>query len=158
FVHPLSTSVEMLFGKFPNHPEIHDDQIREIDMNNLKELDNYLAVLPDSYFDKVGLDYWSSLRQLNWRVSPSPVRILTQLLSDPMIIWTWNRTKIKDELEKQNLTDIAHVYEEYYLNGWELFKSNITSTKYFQKCLLTGSNLIEMCYNWYSNHTLNTSK
>jgi hypothetical protein len=158
FVHPLSTSVEMLFGEFPDHPQLPDDQIREIDMNNLLDLEPYLAVLPDSYFDKVGLDYWSSLRQLNWRVSPSPVRILTQLLSDPMNVWTWNRTKIKIELEAFNLNDLVNIYEEYYLNGWELFKSNITSTKYFQRCLLTGSNLIEMCYNWYLNRISNNSK
>lgn len=158
FVHPLETSVEMLFGEFPDHPQLLDDYIREIDMNNLQDLEAYLAVLPDSYFDKVGLDYWASLRQLNWRVSPSPTRILTQLLSEPMIVWTWNRTKLKNELEIQGLNDLANTYEEYYLNGWELFKSNLTNTEYFQKCLLTGSNLIEMCYNWYRHRISNNSK
>lgn len=155
FVHSLSTSVKMLFGEFPQYPEISDADVKEIDLNNLALLKPYLDILPDSWLDKVGMDYWSSLRQLNWKVSPSPVRILTQLLPDPMIIWTWNRTKVKQELENLQLNDIANMYENFYLNGWELFKSNISSTEYYQKCLLSGSDLVELCYNWYSEHSKN---
>ncbi len=158
FVHPLETSVKMLFGEFPEHTEISQDKIKQIDLENLASLKSYLDLLPDSYLDKVGLDYWSTLRQLSWRVSPSPTRILTQLLPEPLIIWTWNRSKILKELRKHNLTYIANLYSEYYIGGWELFKSQFSNINDFQNCLRKGSNLLEQCYNWYIKYTTNNRK
>lgn len=158
FVHPLETSVKMLCGEFPKHDKLSDDKIKQIDLDNLADLKSYLNLLPDSYLDKVGLDYWSTLRQLSWRVGPSPVRILTHLLPEPLTIWTWNRSKIEDELRKHNLPYIANLYSEYYIHGWELFQSQFSNATLFQKCLRKGSNLLEQCYNWYLKYATNNRK
>ncbi|OLS19497.1 MAG: hypothetical protein HeimC2_41040 [Candidatus Heimdallarchaeota archaeon LC_2] len=158
FVHPLVDSIKMLFGEFPSYDHVASENIKEIDINNLAELKPYLDMLPESWIDKVGMDYWSSLRRLTWKVSPTPVRILSQLLPNPLNIWTWNRSKIKQELENQNLNNIANMYESYYMNGWKLFESNITSTEYFQNCLLTGSKVLELSYDWYIQNITNNRK
>ncbi|MFW9903751.1 MAG: hypothetical protein ACFFFH_05420 [Candidatus Thorarchaeota archaeon] len=122
YVPPRKQDVRIIYGdpNFPNNPE--SSKIREIDYNHLIEIKEILENLPMSLIDRSGLDYWVLIRRINWQVSPTPIRLLTQLIEDnPLVIWGWNRTKIITELENQGFEELAYHYKQFYLKGWEAF-------------------------------------
>jgi hypothetical protein len=142
---PRISDVQILFGN-PQQEEIPDtDTIRRQDLENLEELYNYVEPVPRQVFDRAGHDLWYIIRSMTWRVSPSPVRILSQTHDDPIDLWTWNRTKIEKELRNQDYETIADSYTGFYMSGWDLFLSDFKSGSAYRDVVTHGYNLLKQC-------------
>ncbi|MCK4849167.1 MAG: hypothetical protein KAT16_09090, partial [Candidatus Heimdallarchaeota archaeon] len=141
FILPRLTDVNILFGEYQSNDErVSDDKIRAIDKKNLEsEIQPYVNSLPEKVIDRSRMDYWNLVRQFNWRVSPTPVRVLTQVLTDsPYDIWTWNRTMIVDKLREHGFNSLANSYTNYYIIGWKLFLSKFTNFEYYRTLIKNG--------------------
>jgi hypothetical protein len=138
--------VTMLIGECsePAFPTI--EQIRMIDLQNLLSLSDFLNRTPDRVIDRTGLDFWTIIREMTWRVSQSPVRLLTQSADDPLEVWSWNRTKISNELRTHGYDEIADHYRDFYLAGWNLFLSGFTSSNDFRWATASGYYVLQKCY------------
>ena len=143
FVLPWSREqIRPMFGKPQlSEPPIHD-QLRDIDLRNLLEQEEALKSLPMSACDRTGLDAWVLIRRLNWRVSPTPVRLLSQMV-DPSHVWHWNRTRICKELEKHGYTDLSETSRHYYMAGWEMFTTGFNDSKSMWQVLSYAYRVLE---------------
>ena len=142
---PRITDVQILFGN-PEQKEIPDiETIRRYDITNLQGLEEFLKPMPMRAVDRAGLDFWYIIRAMTWRVSPSPVRILTQSHEDPFDLWSWNRTRIEQELKNQNYEQIADSYRGFYMSGWDLFLSDFKSLSAYRSVVTHGYNLLKQC-------------
>ena len=122
YVPPRLSDIRIVYGEplFPITPQ--PSRVREIDYNHLIKIKEILENLPMSLIDRSGLDYWVLIRKINWLVSPTPIRLLTQIIDiPPLEIWSWNRTKIISELENNGFEKLIQNYKEFYLKGWEAF-------------------------------------
>ena len=153
FIFPRADDIVLLYGCYENPNLVPDEFIRELDRKIvLVDLPEYLKSLSEKTFDRSGLDYWIQLRGMNWRVSPTPVRLLTQFLQcSPYEIWTWNRSKIVRKLIDQDLTSLAEAYQNFYLSGWKLFLSNFSETKYYLDLLKHGYSVLSKAQNILKN-------
>ncbi len=138
YVPPRSKDVHMMIGEPLEISFVSKEVIREIDRQHLLELEPFVETLPLSVIDRSSLDYWTFLRRINWRVSPCPVRLLTQISEDPLDIWSWNRTRIIHELNRHGYSDIADYYQAFYQEGWQLFLSQMQNTEIYRNILLNG--------------------
>ena len=109
-----------LYGEVPLKPEEPEESLRARDMDELAGLGPLLARLPEYVIERIDLEYYRVLRMLCWVVSPTPIRVLSQL-TDPKHAWTLNRTKVLRLLESSGLKNIAQPYRLYYLTGWKAF-------------------------------------
>jgi hypothetical protein len=112
--------VKPLYGEVPLKPDESLESLRARDLDMLAGLAPLLARLPEYVIERIDLEYYRVLRMLCWVVSPTPVRVLSQL-TDPKHVWTLNRTKVLRLLESSGLKDIAQPYRGYYLAGWKAF-------------------------------------
>ncbi|PWI49360.1 hypothetical protein CEE45_02160 [Candidatus Heimdallarchaeota archaeon B3_Heim] len=153
FIFPRADDIVLLYGWYENPNLVTDEFIRKLDREwILSDLSEYLKTLSEKTFDRSGLDYWIQLRSMNWRVSPTPVRLLTQFLQcSPYEIWTWNRSKIVRELIDQDLTSLVTSYQNFYLSGWKLFLSNFSETKYYRDLLKHGYSVLSKAQNILKN-------
>ncbi|MFW9966953.1 MAG: hypothetical protein ACFFEA_07350, partial [Candidatus Thorarchaeota archaeon] len=151
FVMPKAEDVQPLIGHPQQEQLPSTETIRRIDLKNLVELEEYLQWLPMAAMDRAGFDFWSLIRQMLWRVSPAPTRLITQIHSDPYEVWNWNRTKICEKLLDMGLDHIESFYREFYMAGWRLFISGFTSLADFRKVVLNGYGLLKGCYEQASN-------
>jgi hypothetical protein len=146
YIPPRAQDVRVLIGKFPQPVLPSTSRIQQIDLQNLLSLDGFLERIPNRVIDRTGLDFWSIIREMTWRVSPSPVRLLTQTSKDPLEVWSWNRTKIVIELLKRGNDDIADNYSGFYSAGWNLFRSGFTSSEDFRAMTTHGYYVLKKCY------------
>ncbi|MHA2362416.1 MAG: hypothetical protein ACXAC7_00560 [Candidatus Hodarchaeales archaeon] len=153
FTPPRNKDVKILFGDLKFNEIFSDDQVRNLDKKHLlTDLNEFLPQLPEKIFDRAGLDFWNLVRRLTWRVSPTPVRLLTQLLDDSAYdIWSWNRTTIKDKLIDQELNSLAEAYQEYYQTGWNLLISNFTETQFYRNLIKHGYDVLSISLNIVKN-------
>ncbi len=139
YIPPRIKDVRIMYGEpcTPFFPEPH--RIREIDYNHLIKIKRTVENIPMSLIDRSGLDYWTLIRKFNWQVSPTPVRLLTQV-SDfvPEEIWSWNRTKITTEIENIGYKQIAAHYKQYYLSGWKAFFAENRDNHAFRQIIYHG--------------------
>jgi len=143
---PRISDVQILFGE-PKQEEFPDiDTIRKQDVTNLIQLEEYIEPIPRQVFDRAGHDFWYIIRSMTWRVSPSPIRILSQTYDNPIDLWSWNRTKIEQELRTQDYSQIADSYRGFYMSGWELFLSEFRSLKAYRDVVTHGYNLLKQCH------------
>ncbi|MHA2251284.1 MAG: hypothetical protein ACXAD7_13055 [Candidatus Kariarchaeaceae archaeon] len=119
--------------------------IREVDHKRLEEEQEFLQKVPFSIMDRSGIDHWTTIRRICWRVSPAPVRLLTQLSDNVSNLWMMNRTQIMGELRTRGLDSIANSYYNYYLDGWKLFFSDFSNTKYYLGCIRNGLDVLRQC-------------
>ena len=122
-------------------------KVRKQDRMALESLEKTLEKIPLDLLDRSDyLEYYAVLRRINYVVSPSPIRLLTQLLitENPYDIWAWNRTIIVKELKKLSLTNLAVVYEQYYTLAWDLFEQDFQNTALFLKLIATGLEVLEL--------------
>ncbi len=145
FIHPRKTGITPIFGKPVLGANPSNDVIKEIDLKNLLDLEEFLRTLPMSMVDRTGLDLWALARRLNWRVSPAPVRILTQSSDDPLSLWEMNRTSISEELEKYGFHLISESYKDYYYEGWISFMEGFTNTQSLRRVISNGFDLLKLC-------------
>jgi hypothetical protein len=144
YISPQVEDIVLLYGWYESPNLLPADVIREFDRSRaLSDLTDYLRILPEKTFDRSNLDYWIQLRSMTWRVSPTPVRLLTQLLDiSPYKVWTWNRSTIVKELINQDLASLAISYQNFYLSGWKLFLSGFSETEYYRKILNHGHSVL----------------
>jgi len=153
YVPPRIQDVSMIIGEFsePVYPSV--DKIRKIDLENLLSLTEFVKKIPGRVVDRTGLDFWAIIREMTWRVSPSPIRLLTQTAENPIDVWSWNRTRTTNELREQGYSKIADHYRDYYLAGWKLFISGFTSSVDFRQTLANGYYVLQNCFQAVENMT-----
>jgi hypothetical protein len=145
YVPPRIQDVTMIIGTFSEPIFPTAERIQRIDLENLLSLEEFVTRTPNRIVDRTGLDFWSIIREMTWRVSPSPVRLLTQTAEEPLEVWSWNRTRITEELETQGYDEIANHYRNFYLAGWNLFLSGFTSSSDFRWATMSGYYVLEKC-------------
>ena len=129
------------------HPKIPStDNLRDLDKNKILNEKSYIDKIPFSVFDRTGLDQWQFIRQLCWRVSPMPVRLLSQVVDNPFYLWNENRTSIVRILRENGYKSIANSYENYYNVGWELFFKNYEDTSLFGDLVRNGYAVLSEIY------------
>ncbi|MFX1533564.1 MAG: hypothetical protein ACFFDI_04950, partial [Promethearchaeota archaeon] len=147
YVPPRFNDIWSLIGE----PEVKQavpsiEKIRQIDLTRLLEDEPFLTMLPRNVFDRVGLDFWVIIRRMNWRVSPAPIRLLTQLINEhPQEVWSWNRTKIVSKLEEKGFSNISHSYTQFYIKGWQLFNTHFTKNSAFREIVINGYRVLRDC-------------
>ncbi len=144
YVPPRLDDIRVLIGKPKQIPLPSIDEIRNLDFTNLLELEPFLKNLPMSVIDRAGLDFWTVIRRMTWRVSPSPVRLLTQKHPSPLEVWSWNRTTIVNELNKQGFGDISDAYTSFYESGWKLFLSDFKDNQVFRELVSYGYDVLRL--------------
>jgi hypothetical protein len=145
YVPPRPQDIRALVGEMPEHKIQDSAEIRRIDRQKLMDYHEYLERLPNRILDRTGLDYWFIIRELCWRVSPAPVRLLTQIKDDPLELWSWNRTSIEKELRANEFDDIADYYRAFYHQGWDLFLSEFKSSEAYRNCITAGYYTLVKC-------------
>lgn len=81
---------------------------------------------------------------LCYEVSPAPVRLLSQFEDNPYRVWDMNRTAICAELKKHGFTDLAESYRDYYLTGWEVFRSGFLDGKAMRRLVNRAHSVLEL--------------
>ncbi len=142
---PQVSDVHIMIGSPKDGQLLSPEEIRLIDRKQIQGLSEYLMDLPRQTFDRVGLDFWALLRHMNWRVSPSPTRLLTQNHPDPLTVWHWNRTQIIRNLIDQGYADIAESYRKFYDVGWKLFLSAFTDYDELREIIVHGQSVLQKC-------------
>ncbi|MFW9834750.1 MAG: hypothetical protein ACFFEK_12195 [Candidatus Thorarchaeota archaeon] len=145
FILPLVSEVHVMVGSPVDGKLPSDDEIKALDLKELQECAIYLQDLPRQAVDRVGLDFWTMLRRINWRVSPSPIRLLTQIHSAPLEVWKWNRTRISQELKKNGYDSLVSSYRKYYETGWELFFSGFSDYGKLREIVIHGYDVLHKC-------------
>jgi hypothetical protein len=145
FILPRLSDVHVMIGKPKEHELASNESVRRADYNQIKELAPILDDLPRQTFDRVSLDFWALLRRLCWRVSPTPVRLLTQTASNPHDVWTWNRTRIIKELEAKSYHEIVDSYRRFYEIGWDLFLSDFKGLQKFREIIIHAHDVLRGC-------------
>ncbi|MHA1202934.1 MAG: hypothetical protein ACTSQ4_10490 [Candidatus Heimdallarchaeaceae archaeon] len=145
FIHPRESGITPIFGKPVLDTNPSNEVIKQIDLKNVLELEEFLPTLPMSMIDRTGLDLWSLVRRLNWRVSPSPIRILSQLYDDPLDVWEMNRTSITELLEKHDLHLISESYKDYYYEGWISFMEGFSNSQSLRRIISNGFDILKLC-------------
>ncbi|MFW9893051.1 MAG: hypothetical protein ACFFFO_12650, partial [Candidatus Thorarchaeota archaeon] len=143
---PRLKDIRILYGKpvlaEPPPPEM----IRTGDLARILEDEEYIVDLPRRILDRTGLDFWAVIRQMCWRVAPSPVRILTQTHNDPIELWSWNRTKIHRELVESGFETLAENYYGFYNSGWKLYLSNFQGLEEYRETVKNGYYVLHECF------------
>ncbi len=146
YVPPLPEDVRVMFGEPVWMEPLAPDAVRRIDLERLKSDGESLQRLPMHVVDRTGPDLWVTIRQhLNWKVSPSPFRLLSQISADPLAVWSWNRTRIHGELVKRGYGEIAALYRAYYEAGWEFFESGMRSYSALRTMVAKGYRVVGQC-------------
>lgn len=129
-------------------PEEMDHQIiREMDKKSLLNEKLFIDSIPETFFELSGLGYYTLLYRIGSRISPSPIRLLTQQMDEnPHDIWAMNKTTIKNLLLEHNLNAIASNYEQYYVTGWKLFESSFTDNELYRTMIKNGYYVLKGCY------------
>lgn len=146
YVAPRFGEVRMLFGEFNPVPPLDSDTVRSIDLENLHDIPSFLESLPLTVIDRVGIEFWTVIRSMTWRVSPAPVRLLSQTYDEPLDLWLWNRTSIIELLSECGYDDLAEHYHGFYMTAWEVFLSNLKNSRAVRSCVKNGYSLLEGCY------------
>jgi hypothetical protein len=145
FIPPIVEHVHPVIGVPKQMPMPSAEDVRKWDKENVLELEDYLKEVSMSVVDRAGFDFWSQIRRICWRVSPMPVRLITQVHEDPHEVWTWNRTQVAAKLVDMGLTDIEGLYTDYYMAGWRLFLSEFKSRHEFREVIHKGLRLLNEC-------------
>ena len=125
-------------GEPPEHT-----RLKSMDLRNLLNQAEVLEDLPLSACERTGLDYWILVRRLSWRVSPTPVRLLSQVAEDPLHVWGLNRTDACEELEAHGFEDVSTSYRDYYMSGWEAFRSDFRDSSAMREALKAAYRVLE---------------
>ena len=142
---PRPQDIQLLYGE-PHLRELPSpDTIRAGDLERIFEEKEFVDDLPRRILDRTGLDWWAIIRTMCWRVSPSPVRILTQRHPNPIEVWSWNRTAIHRELLTQGYDTIASWYHGFYDSGWRLFLSEFKELSEFRSVANNGYYVLIEC-------------
>ncbi len=151
FTMPRLRDVQPIVGSPDFSSQSSPETIRNHDLLNLRELREFLDGVPMKTVDRAGFDFWSLIRTMTWRVSPAPVRLLTQSHDDPLEVWSWNRTRIAQVLKDQGHELLEQHYRGFYEAGWRLFISGFTSSEDFRGMVNHGYYLLKGCFDAAGN-------
>ena len=128
------------------------ENIRNTDKGKLLENQEYLNSIPEKLLDRTELDLWVLIRRISWRISPTPIRLLTQLDNIcPKEAWSWNRTKVCNVLRENGYFEIADNYEAYYKKCWELFLTKFDNTEIFHEAIKLGVKVMYLSISYLVN-------
>ncbi len=144
-IFPKPETVNILLGKYPKYETKTADFVRRVDRFRLMEEEDFLASLPKSVIDRTGIDLWTLIRRMVWRVSPSPIRLLTQTHDEPMDLWNFNRTELVAILEEKGYEQIAENYQDYYYEGWLVFLDGFSDSVSMRSVISLGFEIIKDC-------------
>ncbi|MBM3292279.1 hypothetical protein FJY84_06335 [Candidatus Bathyarchaeota archaeon] len=139
---------DILFGNPEKILKREVNEIRTLDLKMLLNLQELLNNLPMSVLDRSGIDFITLIRRLSYEVSPSPVRVLSQILDDPYEVWNLNRTDICKKLLECGFTDLAKSYSGYYFTGWDVFRTSFRDTALMRSLLLYGYEVLSKSFNY----------
>lgn len=145
YVPSRKQDVKMLIGAFEKQDVPPESRIREIDRSSLLSDEEFLHEMPMMVVDRTGLDFWNAIRRMNWRLSPAPVRLLSQLHDNPMETWSWNRTTVVHSLEKHGYDRIGELYTDFYMSAWDLFLSDFKGLEEYRSVVENGYYLLKEC-------------
>ncbi|MBY9001881.1 MAG: hypothetical protein KGD64_13260, partial [Candidatus Heimdallarchaeota archaeon] len=145
FIFPRKESVRVLIGKYPEFKDKPTDFIRRVDRYNLIEQEDFLTSLPKTIIDRTGLDLWTLIRRMVWRVSPTPIRLLSQTHEEPLDLWKLNRTSLVQLLEEKGYEQIAENYQDYYYEGWLAFLDGFSNSDNMRRIISLGFEIIKDC-------------
>ncbi len=145
FIFPKIEDVRVLIGKYPNFADKPAEFIKRVDRFNLIEQEDFLATLPKSVIDRTGLDLWTLIRRMVWRVSPTPIRLLSQTHEKPLDLWKLNRTSLVNVLEEKGYEQIAENYQDYYYECWIAFLEGFSSSDNMRRIISLGFEIIKDC-------------
>jgi hypothetical protein len=148
YIPPAPQDVHPLSGVVPGLHKPSTGEVRSGDIAGLLEFKAFLDAIPMWVIDRAGFDFWTLIRSMSWRVAPSPVRLLTQDHPEPLEVWTWNRTRISQELRAKGYTGIADAYHDFYSKGWQLFLSGFTGLPAFRAMFMAGYRVLKDCYDF----------
>jgi hypothetical protein len=135
-----------LYGETPLKPPEPVDHLRARDLAELQSLGPLLDRLPEQVIDRIDLEYYRVLRMLCYVVSPSPVRVLSQRHPDPKHLWTLNRTKVIQLLEKNGYNELAQSYREYYAAGWKAFHGGFRDNEAMRHLITQAYTVLDLSH------------
>jgi hypothetical protein len=97
-----------------------------------------LGGLPGKVIDRPGRLIWSAVSTLTWRVAPAGPRLLTQLGADPYDAWSWNRSRVVAALLRHGRPAVARAYADFYLAGWDGFRSRFEDAAAGRRALVAA--------------------
>ena len=97
--------------------------------------------LPGKLIDRPGRLLWNAISTITWRVAPAGPRLLTQLGSDPYDAWVLNRSGIVDALLSHGCSAVAEAYADFYLAGWDGFRSRFEDATAGRRAVLAADRL-----------------
>ncbi len=100
--------------------------------------------LPMKVIDRPGKYAWRAVSLLVWRIGPAGPRLLTHLGAHPYDAWSMNRTRIVQELTVRGQRDIAGAYAEFYLAGWDGYRSAFRDGDAARRALHAASRLYSL--------------
>lgn len=121
---PRRTVRVLLGDEYPQGDYSDEHRIRKMDCKRLSDEAEYLRDFALHAIDKPHKYIWTSMRTINWHISPSGPRMLSLLGIPPEDAWSMNRTSIVRLLEEKGEKKTAQDYSEYYLQGWQYFLSS----------------------------------
>jgi len=133
---------DVMIGEPKPGPPQPAERVRASDLKALMTLEEDLRCLPVSILDRSGIDLVVLIRRLNWLISSTPIRLLSQV-QDPEEAWHLNRTRACEMLRKQGFQDVAEEYEEYYLTGWEAFRTDFRDDPILRRLLSRAYSVLE---------------
>lgn len=137
--------IRLLRGEVPEPSEHGPEELHRLDRKNLLALDSCVDGVPSALADRSGLDLWTIVRRMTWRVSPSPVRLLSLASDDPLEVWSWNRTRVAKELERAGYEGIAASWRAWYRTGWDLFRVDFRDADLLRELIGHGHRVLEGC-------------
>jgi hypothetical protein len=84
--------------------------------------------LPSKVIDRPGAGFWKAISRITWRVGPAGPRLLSWSGMHPFDAWSLNRTSVIAALRERGLDMVAEAYGDFYLAGWDGFRSNFQDT------------------------------
>lgn len=100
--------------------------------------------LPLKVIDRPGARAWSTVSRLTFRVGSTGPRLLTQLGMDPYDAWSLNRTSVVDALCTLEHSDLAEAYADFYLAGWDGYRSGFRDSDAARRALLAADRLFRL--------------
>ncbi|MCY3414661.1 MAG: hypothetical protein INQ03_23630 [Candidatus Heimdallarchaeota archaeon] len=145
---PDYTKVQFLIGSIDDVKPYNLDIefIKQVDRKRLKEDFDSIQNIAYSIFDRIDMDFWQLLRRLQWKVSPNPIRLLSQEIENSLPLWELNRTSIVKLLKEYDFTSVAQHMEQYYLNAWLLFQDGFNSNELYRKAIFHAIAVIHHSY------------
>lgn len=119
------------------------DPTAEEDRETLLRVSAQAADLGLDVMDKVGAQVWTSLRQVNFRVSPLPSRLLSASGAGAGV-WFEPRSVLLRQLEERGFGDVAAELRAYYDLCWAAFGSGWQDSSVMRRAVRHALNALRL--------------